>query len=188
MAEHIGTRELVQEFLGNRVFSMLYGWGMTMKDKEEIEKGTLVRLPYQFKGQYVFKRSFADWLEMIEVMCNNILSNFTKKEDQLMTTTFSRRMKWRLNRVMDVLKFEYHDYPKISEEAVGGMKRKRTISVMKKKGYKNRKGKKEKLTKNWRQKKQMKWSLHIREQNPLLRKSEEWKNLFVLARNLQSWW
>lgn len=93
MAEHIGTRELVQEFLGNRVFSMLYGWGMTMKDKEEIEKGTLVRLPYQFKGQYVFKRSFADWLEMIEVMCNNILSNFTKKEDQLMTTTFSRRMK-----------------------------------------------------------------------------------------------
>lgn len=91
MAEHIGTRDLVQEFLDNRVFSMLYGWGIT-KDKE-VEKGTLVRLPYRFKEQYVFKRGFADWLEMIEIMCNNIISNFTKKQNQLMTTTFSCRRK-----------------------------------------------------------------------------------------------
>jgi hypothetical protein len=69
---------------------------------------------------------------------------------------------------MDVLKFKYRDYPKISEEAAGGVKRKRTVSVMKNKGYKNRKGKKEKLTKNQRPKKLMKGSLHIREQNPLL--------------------
>lgn len=88
---------------------------------------------------------------------------------------------------MDALKFEYRDYPKISEEAAGGVKRKITVSVMKKEGYKNRKGKKEKLTKNRRPKKLTKGSLHIREQNPLLRKSEEWKNLLVLARNLQSW-
>jgi hypothetical protein len=45
--------------------------------------------------------------EMIETMCNEILGNYTKKEDQLMTAAFDTRPKRRLNRVMDALKFEY---------------------------------------------------------------------------------
>jgi hypothetical protein len=32
-----------------------------------------------------------EWLDMIETMCNEILGNYTKKEDQLMTTTFDIR-------------------------------------------------------------------------------------------------
>ena len=32
---------------------------------------------------------------------------------------------------MDALKFEYLDYPKISEEAAAGVKRKRNVSVLK---------------------------------------------------------
>jgi hypothetical protein len=43
---------------------------------------------------------------MIETMCNEILGNYTKKEDQLMTAAFGTRPKRRLNRVMDALKFE----------------------------------------------------------------------------------
>jgi hypothetical protein len=42
-------------------------------------------------------------------MCNEILGNYTKKEDQLMTAAFGTRPKRRLNRVMDALNFEYPD-------------------------------------------------------------------------------
>jgi hypothetical protein len=62
-------------------------------------------------------------------MCNEILGNYTKKEDQLMTATFGTREKWRLNRVMDALSFEYPDYERLDEEA-GGLKRKRVVSVL----------------------------------------------------------
>jgi hypothetical protein len=62
-------------------------------------------------------------------MCNEILGNYTKKEDQLMTTVFGTRPKRRLNRVMDALKFEYPDYERLSKDAEGP-KRKRAVSVM----------------------------------------------------------
>jgi hypothetical protein len=55
-------------------------------------------------------------LEMIETMCNEILGNYTKKEDQLMTVAFGTRKKRRLNRVMDALGFKYPDN-EIFEEA-----------------------------------------------------------------------
>jgi hypothetical protein len=42
-------------------------------------------------------------------MCNEILGNYSKKEDQLMTAAFGTRPKRRLNRVMDALNFEYPD-------------------------------------------------------------------------------
>jgi hypothetical protein len=67
---------------------------------------------------------------MIEAMCNEILGNYTKKEDQLMTAAFGTRPKRRLNRVMDALKFEYPDYERLSKGAEGP-KRKRVVSVMK---------------------------------------------------------
>jgi hypothetical protein len=103
-----------------------------------------VRLPYRFKESSAFKHPCAEWLEMVEVMCNEILSNFAKKEDQLMTASFGGQGKRRLNRVMDVLKFEYPDYPKVSEEVAAGVKRKRTVSE--KRGYKVSRGKeKEKI-------------------------------------------
>jgi poly(A) polymerase Pap1 len=38
-------------------------------------------------------------------MCNKIISNYTKKEDQLMTSASGTREKRRLNRVMDALGF-----------------------------------------------------------------------------------
>jgi hypothetical protein len=67
---------------------------------------------------------------MIEAMCNEILGNYTKKEDQLMTVAFGTRPKRRLNRVMDALKFEYLDNERLCKGAEGP-KRKRVVSVMK---------------------------------------------------------
>jgi hypothetical protein len=127
MVEHIGTRDLVQEFLANEVFPALFGWGMP-KAKKEIEKWIFVRLLYRLKEQSVFKHPCADWLKMIEVMCNEILGNFTKKEDQLMTAAFGDRGKQRLNMVMDALKFEYPNYPKVLEEVAAGVKRNVRVS------------------------------------------------------------
>jgi hypothetical protein len=69
-------------------------------------------------------------LEVIEITCNEILGNYTKKEDQLMTAAFGTREKRRLNRVMDALNFEYPDYDSLDEGA-GGAKRKRVVSILK---------------------------------------------------------
>jgi hypothetical protein len=66
---------------------------------------------------------------MIETMCNEILGNYTKKEDQLMTATFGTRPNRRLNRVMDALNFEYPDYERLNKGAKG-QKRKRIVSVL----------------------------------------------------------
>jgi hypothetical protein len=66
---------------------------------------------------------------MIETMCNEILGNYTKKEDQLMTEAFGTRPKRRLNRVMDALKFEYPDYERFDKGAECA-KRKRVVSIL----------------------------------------------------------
>jgi hypothetical protein len=68
---------------------------------------------------------------MIEVMCNGILGNYSKKEDQLMTAAFGTRPKRRLNRVMDALGFEYPDYERLDKGAEG-KKRKRVADVLNK--------------------------------------------------------
>jgi hypothetical protein len=65
---------------------------------------------------------------MIETMCNEILSNYTK-EDQLMTAAFGTRLKQRLNWVMDDLNFDYPDYERFYEGAEG-MKRKMVVSIL----------------------------------------------------------
>jgi hypothetical protein len=126
--EHIGTRDLVQEFLAYRVFPTLKEWDMP-KLKGEKKKKELVWLPYHFKFKKHFKEPCQEWLETIEVMCNEILGNYTRKEDRLMTAAFGTRPKRRLNRVMDALNFEYRDYERLSKGAEG-QKRKRVVSVV----------------------------------------------------------
>jgi hypothetical protein len=128
VATEVSTRDLVQEFLANRVFPTFSGWGMPKK-KDGGKKHELFRLPYRFKFEKEFKKSCQEWLEMIETMCNEILGNYTKKEDQLMTVAFGIRPKRRLNRVMDALNFEYPDYERI-DKGVEGLKRKRIVSIL----------------------------------------------------------
>jgi hypothetical protein len=126
--EHIGTRDLVQEYLANRVFPTLREWGMPKLEGKK-KKNELVRLPYHFKFKKQFKEPCQEWLDTIEVMCNEILGNYTRKEDQLMTAAFSTRPKRRFNRVMDALNFEYPDYERLNKGAEG-QKRKRVVSVV----------------------------------------------------------
>jgi hypothetical protein len=102
VSEHIGTRDLVQEYLANSVFPTLKEWSM-LKLKGEKKKNELVQLPYHFKFKKHFKEPCQEWLDMIEVMCNEILGNYMRKEDQLMIAAFGTRPKRRLNRVMDAL-------------------------------------------------------------------------------------
>jgi hypothetical protein len=79
-------------------------------------------------------------------MCNYILGNYFKKEDQLMTAAFGTRPKQRLNRVMDALNFEYPDYERLDRGAEG-QKRKRVASVLNREDPKLVKDDEEKLKK-----------------------------------------
>jgi hypothetical protein len=95
--------------------------------RREGKKYELVQLPFRFKFEKQFKKPCYEWLEMIEVMCNEILGNYTNKEDQLMTAAFGTRSKRRLNRVMDALNFDYPDYDRLDE---GAEKRKRIVTIL----------------------------------------------------------
>jgi hypothetical protein len=64
-------------------------------------------------------------------MCNEILDNYSKKEDQLMTAAFGTRPKRRLNRVMDAIDFEYIDYERLDKGAEG-QKRKKVANILNK--------------------------------------------------------
>jgi hypothetical protein len=130
IAEHIGTRDLVQEFLAFKVFPNMKEWAMPKLEGKK-KKGELIRLPYHYKFKKHFKVPCQEWLDTIEVMCNEILGNYSKKEDQLMTAAFGTRSKRRLNRVMDALGFEYPDYERLDKGAEG-QKRKRVASVLNK--------------------------------------------------------
>jgi hypothetical protein len=74
-------------------------------------------------------------LDTIEIMCNDILGNYSKKEDQLMTAAFGSRPKRRLNRVLDALNFDYPDYEQLGRDAEGP-KRKRITSALDKESTK----------------------------------------------------
>jgi hypothetical protein len=130
IADHISTRDLVQEFLAFRVFPTLKEWEMPKLEREK-KKREFVRLPYYYKFKKHFKVPCQEWLDTIEVMCNEILRNYSKKEDQLMTAAFGTRPKRRLNRVIDALDFEYLDYERLDKDAEG-QKRKRVASALNK--------------------------------------------------------
>jgi hypothetical protein len=68
-------------------------------------------------------------------MCNDILGNYSKKEDQLMTAAFGSRPKRRLNRVLDALNFDYPDYEQLGGDAEGP-KKKRIASAIDKESTK----------------------------------------------------
>jgi hypothetical protein len=50
------------------------------KLKGEKEKGEFIQLPYHYKFKKHFKVPCQEWLDTIEVMCNEILGNYSKKK------------------------------------------------------------------------------------------------------------
>jgi hypothetical protein len=141
ISDHIGTRDLVQEFLAFKVFPTMRDWEMPKLEGEK-KKGELVRLPYYYKFKKHFKKPCQEWLDTIEIMCNDILRNYSKKEDHLMTAAFDTRPKRRLNRVLDALNFDYPDYEQLGGDAEGP-KRKRIASALEKESTKLAKKEKE---------------------------------------------
>jgi hypothetical protein len=61
VAEQISTRDLVQEYLANRISPTLSDWSMP-KLKGTKKKNELVRLPYRFKFEKQFKEPCQEWL------------------------------------------------------------------------------------------------------------------------------
>jgi hypothetical protein len=118
-------------------------WAMPKLEREKKE-GELVRLPYHYKFKKYFKAPCQEWLETIEVMSTEILGNYSKKEDQLMTAAFGTRPKQRLNRVLDAIGFEYPDYGRLDKGAEG-QKRKRVAGTLTKDDEDQPKKKKEKF-------------------------------------------
>jgi hypothetical protein len=90
VVDRIGTHDFVQEFLANQTFPTLFGWGISKPKKrdEETKSGVLKVFPYCFKKHPVFKCPRADWLTYIELVCNEILRNYTIKEDRPMMAAF----------------------------------------------------------------------------------------------------
>jgi hypothetical protein len=68
-------------------------------------------------------------MRSLQLSAIEILGNYSKTEDQLMTAAFGTRPKRRLKLVMDALNFEYPDYERL-DRGVEGQKRKRVASVL----------------------------------------------------------
>jgi hypothetical protein len=64
VSEHIKTRDLVQEYLANRVFPTLREWGMPKLEGKK-KKNELVRLPYHFKSRNTSKNPAKNgWIQL----------------------------------------------------------------------------------------------------------------------------
>jgi hypothetical protein len=92
VTEHISTRGLVQEYLANITFPTSSGWGM-LKRKEKGKSMNLFDFLIGLSSKKRFSKPYTEWLELIETMCNEIIGNYMKKEDQLMKASFGTREK-----------------------------------------------------------------------------------------------
>jgi hypothetical protein len=126
VAVKIGSRDLIQEFLTYNIFPTRTGWKLpkVVKSKED----ELVTLAFEFKEKASF-RAPSGWLKLIETKCNEIAGNYIIKEDEAMTSAFGTEGKWRLNRVMNALGFEYPDYSKLVPSIEAGDKPKRSVKL-----------------------------------------------------------
>jgi hypothetical protein len=78
-----------------------------------MEKGGLVYLKYTYHYRNQFGDPDDDWLGTIKSKSDEILGNFTKKEDEALTTAFGARVKRTLNWVFDAIHFVYPDYSRV---------------------------------------------------------------------------
>jgi hypothetical protein len=73
-------------------------------------RGELVYLKYSYRFRNQFGKPYDEWLEAIELTCDEMLGAFSKAENEALNTSFSGRGKRRLNRVFDGIGFIYPDY------------------------------------------------------------------------------
>jgi hypothetical protein len=77
-------------------------------------KGDLMGLKYTHKFRDDFGEPCDEWLDVVEVKCKEVLTNFVKKKDEALTTAFEAQWKWRLNRKFDAIGFFYLNYPRLT--------------------------------------------------------------------------
>jgi hypothetical protein len=107
---YIGTRDLVQEHIAYKVWSLVNDWEMPKETAVGSNEGGLVYLRYTYRYKSQFDEPNDDWLEAVEVTSDELLGAYTKAEDEAMNTAFDSRGKRRLNRVFDVIGFIYLGY------------------------------------------------------------------------------
>jgi hypothetical protein len=106
----ISTRDLIQEHIAFRVWSLEKSWEMPKETITKSSEGELVRLKYTFRYGDKFDEPNDDWLKFIEVTSDELLGSYSKAEDNALSTAFGSRGKKRLNRVFDAIGFVYPDY------------------------------------------------------------------------------
>jgi hypothetical protein len=114
---------LIQEVVAYNIYLTWTRWKLPKEVKSK-DKG-LVTLTFGFKEQSSYKAPLAEWLRFVGENCIEICGNYLTREHEDMSSIFRSRGKLQLNRVMNVIGFEYPDYedPTINTET--GEKRKR---------------------------------------------------------------
>jgi hypothetical protein len=114
----IGTRDLVQEHIAYRVWSLVSDWEMPKEAAAGSSQGGMVFLKYTFRYGGEFDEPDDEWLSSIDATSDELLGAYTRAEDDAMTLAFEGRGKKRLNRVFDVIGFVYPDYSHPSRKQV----------------------------------------------------------------------
>jgi hypothetical protein len=100
----------VQEHIAYRVWPLASGWEMPKEAAAGSSQGGLIYLKYTFKYRNQFDEPNDDWLDAIEATSDELLSAYSRAEDDAMNAAFKGRGKRRLNRVFDAIGFAYPDY------------------------------------------------------------------------------
>ena len=85
---YIGTRDLVQEHIAYKVWSLVNDWEMPKDTAAGSSEGGLVYLRYTYRYRSQFDESNDDWLEVVEASSDELLGAYMKAEDEAMNTTF----------------------------------------------------------------------------------------------------
>jgi hypothetical protein len=110
LCTYIGTRDMVQEHIAYRVWSLASGWEMPKEAAAGSSQKGLIYLKYTFRYRSQFDEPNDDWLDDIEATSDELLGAYSKAEDEAMTVTFGARGRKRMNMVFDVIGFVYPDY------------------------------------------------------------------------------
>jgi hypothetical protein len=106
----IGTRDIVQEHIAYRIWSLVENWDMPKDTITESTECGLVRLKYTFRFRDRFDEPNDDWLKSIEAISDELLGAYSRAEDDALSAAFGGQGKKRLNKVFDAIGFVYPDY------------------------------------------------------------------------------
>jgi hypothetical protein len=110
MCTYIGTRDLVQEHIGYKVWHLANKWEIPKETAAGSIQGDMVYRKYTFGFRDQFDEPNDDWLDAIEATSDELLGAYSRAEDKAMMAAFGARDKKRLNRVFYVIGFTYPDY------------------------------------------------------------------------------